>query len=96
MTRFENTVYKDLFFNAGDAAPFNPKIHTSSEALCCVCGRKVGKNSWFFEVINGGDLRKQDGTEAVRDAGYMGCYPVGSECAKKFEDGILLKMKEQQ
>ena len=95
MTRFENIAYKDSFFRAGDSAPFHPNMNSSSEKRCCVCGRKVGKNSWYFEVIDGGDLRKQDGTEAIQDAGYMGCYPVGSECAKKFEEGILLKIERE-
>jgi hypothetical protein len=79
-------------FNAGDSAPFNEKAISTSEELCHVCGRKVGKNPLWFEVVNGGDLRLQDGTEAIRDAGYMGHYPVGSECAKKFAPNLLKRL----
>jgi hypothetical protein len=42
------------------------------------------------EVVNGGDLRAQDGTEAVHDAGYMAFYPVGSTCKNKFNPELLV------
>ena len=75
-------------------APFNEKAAQSSEIeLCYVCGRKLGKNPIYFEVINGGELREQNGSPAVRDAGYMGCFPVGSECKKKFAPNVaIIKM----
>lgn len=86
---------KTYEFNAGDAAPFNHKAsHTVGVELCYVCGRKLGANPLFFEVINGGDLRLQDGTEydIASDNGYMGCFPVGTTCAHKFAPNILFKM----
>ena len=78
-------------FNAGDPAPFNEKASVDNTNLCYVCGRKLGKHPLWFEVINGGDLREQDGTEydTSKDSGYMGCYPVGSTCANKFAPNIL-------
>lgn len=83
-------------FTIGSAAPFNEKASLASDQdLCFVCGRKLGNNPLHFEVVDGGSLRGQDGTEAdVDDAGYMGCYPVGASCANKFEAGILFKMKK--
>ena len=84
-------------FNAGDSAPFNDKASREVEQeLCFVCGRKLGANPLYFEVINGGDLRLQDGTEydIANDRGYMGCYPVGSTCAHKFAPNILFHMKK--
>ena len=78
-------------FNAGDAAPFHPKAVDSVEIeFCFVCGRKLGANPIYFEVINGGELREQDGTQAIQDGGYMGYFPVGSECAKKFAPNVAV------
>jgi hypothetical protein len=85
-------------FNAGDGAPFNELATTLVDReLCYVCGRKLGANPLYFEVINGGDLRLQDGTEydIASDRGYMGCYPVGSTCAHKFAPGLLFKMNRK-
>lgn len=57
------------------------------------CGRKVGKNGYWVEIVNGGEIRAQDDTSYVRenDAGYMGCWAVGSECAKQFEKNVLIR-----
>ena len=84
-------------FNAGDQAPFNHKAsHAADQEFCYVCGRKLGANPLYFEVIEGGDLRLQNGTEydVQSDAGYMGCFPVGSTCANKFAPNILFKMED--
>lgn len=80
---------------AGDSVNFaDPKSNVGNDDDYCVqCGRKMGKNGWFVEIINGGEIRMQDGTEhnIANDAGYMGCWPVGSECAKEFDPKVLLK-----
>lgn len=80
---------------AGGSLNFaEPKSNVEwDEAFCVQCGRKVGADAWYVEVIDGGDIRMQDGTEAdMSDAGYMGCWPVGNECAKKFDSKVLFKM----
>ena len=79
---------------AGEGLNFaEPKSNVGyDDAFCVQCGRKVGADAWYVEVVNGGDIRLQDGSEAVRDAGYMGCYPVGNECAKSFAPNLLIKM----
>lgn len=63
------------------------------EDACVQCGRKVGKNGFWVEIIKGGEIRAQDGTkyDTENDAGYMGCWAVGSECAKMFEKNVLFK-----
>lgn len=78
---------------AGESLNFaEPKSNVGYDDNFCVqCGRKVGADSWYVEVIDGGDIRLQDGSEAVQDAGYMGCYPVGNECAKQFAPNLLIK-----
>ena len=82
---------------AGEQPNFaEPKSNVEwNENSCVQCGRKVGKNSWFVEVINGGDIRLQDGIEydISSDPGYMGCWAVGNECAKSFAPNLLFKMK---
>ena len=79
--------------SAGDSVNFaEPKDNVGRNDDACVqCGRKVGKNGWWVEIINGGEIRLQDGTEAVYDGGYMGCWAVGSECAKSFDSQVLFK-----
>jgi uncharacterized membrane protein len=77
-------------YNAGDAAKFSEKYLQSNGDRCIECGKAVGENSYLVEVINGGDLRAQDGTEAVHDAGYMAFYPVGSTCKNKFNPELLV------
>lgn len=96
MTEFKNTAWAEPRFEAGDSAPFHEGIHKDSDDRCVVCGRKVEKNGWLVEVIQGGEIRRQDGTkyDTSTDAGYMGCWPVGSECAKKFAPNILFKRED--
>jgi len=83
---------------AGESPNFaEPKANVGWEDSFCVqCGRKVGADAWHVEVIDGGFIRLQDGTEADQnDAGYMGCWPVGNECAKKFAPSLLFKMNRE-
>ena len=81
---------------AGEGLNFaEPKSNVGWEdAYCVQCGRKVGADAWHVEMINGGEIRLQDGTkhDVAADAGYMGCWPVGNECAKKFAPNLLFKM----
>jgi hypothetical protein len=66
-----------------------------NENFCIQCGKKVGADPYWVQVINGGEIREQDGSEAdYNDAGYMGYFAVGNECAKKFAKNILFKFKE--
>lgn len=83
-------------FNAGQPAPFMDTNGWTSVAYgqgtCMVCNRKVGKKPYRVEVINGGDLRDQTKSHSREaDAGYMGTWAVGSECAKKFDPAVLIK-----
>jgi hypothetical protein len=78
----------------GDQPNFaEPKSNVAwSDPFCVQCGRKVGANPWYVEVIDGGYIRRQDGTPADQnDAGYMGCWAVGNECAKAFAPDLLFK-----
>jgi hypothetical protein len=83
---------------AGDAPNFaEPKSNVgATEDYCIQCGRKVGANPWMVEVINGGDIRLQDGTEAIHDGGYMGWWPIGNECAKSFAPNLLFKAPKKE
>lgn len=59
---------------------------------CQCCGRKVGKNPLYAIVVGGGSslCLPADAAEFEKhDGGWMGCYPIGSECAKMFPAGYL-------
>jgi len=88
---------------AGDSVNFaEPKSNVSaSDNYCVQCGRKVGADAWYVECINGGgEIRLQTGvayedTPEYEQASYMGCWPVGNECAKRFAPNLLFKMKKE-
>lgn len=62
---------------------------------CVQCGRKIGKAPKFVAVHGGGFVwSKAEGEIDRNDAGYMGWFPIGSECAKAFEDGVLYEATE--
>lgn len=52
---------------------------------CERCGRGVKAGAgWWIEVVNGGSSVARPGSVVdVNDPGYMGCYILGSECAKR-------------
>jgi hypothetical protein len=72
-------------FKVGGQAPCNQKASNSFEELCYVCGRKLGKNPLHFEVNTSWELLPVGN----QHPDSQGCFPVGNECAKKFEAGIL-------
>lgn len=50
---------------------------------CCLCGRGVNRTKPFLEaVVVEGNLAFGDENSDPADAGYMGYYPVGSNCAR--------------
>jgi hypothetical protein len=77
------------------AEPVVPNHWWENEAWlskCLECGRPVGDTpSHLVEIgYGGGEYWAADNEfSMVQDGGYMGKYPIGSECAKKFEAGIL-------
>lgn len=73
--------------NVGDAAPLNVKAADSLE-FCFSCGRKLGSNPFFFEVDSSWMLIDP----SVNNADSQGCFPVGVECAKKFNPKLLVKL----
>lgn len=59
---------------------------------CQCCGRKVGKNPLYAIVVGGGArlcALDDAGAFEKHDGGWMGCYPIGRECAKQFPAGYL-------
>lgn len=61
---------------------------------CVQCGRKIGKTAKWVCVANGGSVWAKSEGEPVRDGGFMGWFPVGSECAKTFAAGVLYEPLE--
>jgi len=62
----------------------NPELCDS----CCVCGRIVGKNSFYVQLSIDGTILAPD-YEGEESQGF---WEVGSECAKKFDSKNLVKM----
>jgi len=80
----------NLIQHGGDF-PASEKFDGSMER-CNICGRKLGANLYAVEVTNGGSVHDPaTGPADINDSGYMGFYPVGSECTKKFGAGIAVK-----
>lgn len=81
-------------YMAGSPAPFRDTNGSTNidygQGTCMVCNRKVGKKPYRVEVIKGGDLRDQTKPYEM-EAGYMGTWAVGSECAKHFDPVVLIK-----
>lgn len=64
---------------------------------CAVCGKPVKKgvpHRWA-EVVDGGERFVPYGSGDENDAGHMGVFPVGSECAKLFPAGVLSPLDTQ-
>lgn len=66
--------------------------NATAEYSCVECGRVCGNNPWFIEVIEGGLVATNPNSNDVTDSGYMGFWPVGNECAKKFNKRSLFKI----
>ncbi len=83
--------------SATEPKPFSsPNYHKNSDRCggnttpCACCGKPVN-DPWQFavQVVDGGawyaTAGQAAGTEKVDSAGDMGCFPVGSACAKKLK-----------
>ena len=77
-----------IIYTAGTTAPHNYKALDSVEARCTVCARKLGANPFYFEV-NTSWVIIVPGSDT---ANSQGGFPVGNECAKKFDAGLLVKI----
>jgi hypothetical protein len=80
----------DVLYKAGDPAPLHNKAADSFD-YCFECGRKLGSNPWFFEV-NSGWMLIDPKIRHLNNSDSQGCFPVGVECAKKFDPSILVKI----
>lgn len=64
-----------------------------SLASCQCCGRPVSKNATGIVIADGGSsiVYPDDVANVINDSGYMGWYPIGSECAKKIPAEYLTR-----
>lgn len=86
--------------------PFGPKYQERTASgigitgrECVLCGRQASSkgNSLHAVVVGGGSrFARLDSPEATddRDPGFMGSFPVGSECAKQFPAGYLERITD--
>lgn len=47
---------------------------------CCLCGKKVGKNPKMVHYLTNGNITSSQDDNVENS---QGCFPIGSECAKK-------------
>lgn len=62
---------------------------TETSQPCAICGKQVkldNKNAVWVTVVDGGDRWAANDQEANEDCdpGFMGGWPVGSDCHKKY------------
>ena len=89
-TQMTNTNYV-TYVNFAEPKMAKGKNYSSDTNWCVQCGKKCGANPWFVEIVDGNEIRVQDGTEAEYNGSYMGCWAVGNECAKSFAPNVLFK-----
>jgi hypothetical protein len=77
----------EILYSAGDPGPLHRKAMDGSD-WCYVCGRKLGQDAYYFEVNTAWNII--DPTKNAWDS--QGCFPVGRECAKKFDENLLTKL----
>ena len=53
----------------------------ASDDYCVVCGKKMGKNGYYVHLSIEGTILPLD----YEGSQSQGCWNVGSECAKKFD-----------
>lgn len=80
----------EVMFKVGDPAPIHIKAADSLD-YCFACGRKLGSNPFFFEV-NSGWMLIDPNVRHLNNSDSQGCFPVGVECAKKFDSSLLIKL----
>jgi hypothetical protein len=93
---YKGVEMKEYKFNAGDGMFWHDNYGNNDKQgnpieRCTICARKLGENPVFVEVHNGGDLVEFG--KGIQDGGYMGCWPIGSECAKQFSPELIGHLK---
>lgn len=76
-------------YKAGDDFPF---ADLRGDDYCAMCNKKLGKVLYGVEVVNGGTIHDLSKGAAIQDGGYLGFFRIGSECAKKFESGLVKRL----
>lgn len=80
--------YRAFDFDLAGIEIFSDKYHKKHGFLnCIICARDTSKKgeSWGVVIGGGGSVavHTEDLTKAETCGGYMGWFPIGSECIKK-------------
>lgn len=80
-----------MIFSKYDRKPFSGRKYAENSATagddemgCGLCGKPIktdGHQFWGVVVDGGADWGDKDSSED--DAGYMGAFPIGSDCHRK-------------
>ena len=85
----ENIRYVNLGVFVKDWKKLEAKTDIADDPnnCCLLCGRDTSTQKNFYYTVGIGDpylaSHKDDYDNALLSAGYMGDYPIGSECVKK-------------
>lgn len=61
-------------------------------APCVRCGKAVKNEKFYIECVDGGLEAIPNNEQAdTDDGGYMGCFPIGSECKKHIPAEFIKK-----
>lgn len=73
-------------------------IFVTGPHLCYECGKDISSPRYWVELLDGGArLRlKDEQAPDESDGGYMGFYPVGSDCARKLRKRGVMVMDEKE
>jgi hypothetical protein len=65
---------------------------SNGQSPCVRCGRAVKSEQYYVECVDGGLYALSTNEQAdYEDGGYMGCFPVGSECVKHIPKEFVKK-----
>lgn len=88
--------YRAFDFSVANIEIFNDKYHKKHGFLnCIICARDTSKKGESWGVIIGGGgsvaVHIDDKEIAETCGGYMGWFPIGSECIKKVPAEFRIK-----
>jgi hypothetical protein len=89
------TTYSALPFSGANYSENSDKAHNAGLAPCAICGKGVKEPAKAARavVIDGGAAWGDE--NSVRDAGYMGEWPVGADCHRRFVVGPEIRVRRQ-
>lgn len=74
-----------------DVSSYGIRKKPVGEAGCVMCGRPLNSAHWGMVFVDGSTdtaAALDDEASFEDDPGFMGCFPIGSECARKIRKAV--------